>query len=113
MTDEHFYKEEIINDILNEDIHDDDYVRCRMIESWEFVLKRSQILQLTIWMIKNHLFKNVDESNKIEQRDKHDCMMYMSDRANVREILTDNVRHRWEKMLIINTFFNSAYETQT
>jgi len=113
LTDEHFYGEEIINDILNEDIHDDDYVRRRVIESWEFVLKRSQILQLTIWMAKNYLFKNVDESNKIEQRGKHDRVMYMPDRANVREILADNVRHRREKMLVIDTLFNPAYETQT
>jgi len=113
LTDEHFYEKEIINDILNEDIHDDDYVRRRVIESWEFMLKRSQILQLTIWVIKNHFFKNVDESSKIEQRDKHDHVMYMSDRANVREILTDNVRHRREKMLVIDTLSDSAYETQT
>jgi len=26
LTDEHFYGEEIINDILDEDIHDDGYV---------------------------------------------------------------------------------------
>jgi len=37
--------------------------------------------------------------------------MYMPDRANVREILADNVRHKREKMLIIDTLFNSAYET--
>ena len=64
-------------------------------------------------MIKNYSFKNADESNKIKQRDKHDRVMYMSDRANAREILTDNVRHRREKMLVIDTLFNSAYETQT
>ena len=61
-------------------------------------------------MIKNYFFKNVNEFNKIKQRDKHDHVMYMSDRANVKEILINNVRHKREKMLIINTLFNSVYE---
>jgi len=39
--------------------------------------------------------------------------MYMSDRANVREILADNVRHRREKILVIDMLSDSVYETQT
>jgi len=113
LTDEHFYGEEIINDILDEDIHDDGYVRRRVIESRESVLKRSQILQLTIWVAKNYSFKDADGSNKIEQRGKHGRVMYMPDRANVREILADNVRHRRGKMLVTGTLFHPAYETQT
>jgi len=77
------------------------------------VLKRSQILQLTIWVAKNHPFKNVDGSSKIEQRGKHGRVMYMPGRANVREILADNVRHRRGKMLVTGTLFDPAYETQT
>ena len=55
-------------------------------------------------MIKNYSFKNVNEFNKIEQKDKHDRVMYMPDRANVKEILTNNVKHMRGKMLIIDTF---------
>jgi len=40
-------------------------------------------------------------------------VMYMPGRANVREILADNVRHRRGKMLVTGTLFNPAYETQT
>ncbi len=77
------------------------------------MLKRSQILQLTIWVAKNYPFKDADGSNKIEQRGKHGRVMYMPGRANVREILADNVRHRRGKMLVTGTLFNPAYETQT
>ena len=55
-------------------------------------------------MTKNYLFKNVDKFNKIEQRNKNDRVIYMSDNVNITEILTDNVKHIREKMLIINTF---------
>ena len=61
-------------------------------------------------MIKNYLFKNVNEFNKIKQRNKHDRVMYMSDKVNVKEILINNVKHKRKKMLIINTLFNSVYK---
>ncbi len=66
-----------------------------------------------IWVIKNHFFKNINKSSKIKHRDKHDRVMYVSDRANVREILADNVRHRREKILVIDMLSDSVYETQT
>lgn len=54
-------------------------------------------------MAKNYPFKDVDGSNKIEQRGKHGRVMYMPGRANVKEVLTDNVRHMRGKMLITGT----------
>ena len=54
-------------------------------------------------MIKNYSFKNVDEFNKIKQKDKHDRVMYMFNKTNVNKILTNNVKHMRKKMLIIDT----------
>ena len=67
------------------------------------MLIRTQIFQLTVWVAKNYPFKDVDGSNKIEQKGKHGRVMYMPGKANVKEILADNVRHMRGKMLVTGT----------
>ena len=67
------------------------------------MLTRTQIFQLTVWVAKNYPFKDVNGSNKIEQRGKHGRVMYMPGRANVTEILADNVKHMRGKMLVTGT----------
>lgn len=37
--------------------------------------------------------------------------MYMFNKINVKFFLINNVKHKREKMLIIDTFFNSVYKT--